>query len=136
MDKLSGRSSQLGMRNPPSFVRTPSRRYQRRIVEGASEGKPLLPLSLKTLSSIIFILLLSEYFENAFLCERQIKHRVICNAPSNFFAYSLVLLVKINGIFVSNVYVLDSKIEEKLSTKENAPPDDTKNIYSAPSNNS
>ncbi len=37
-DKLSGRSSQLGMRNPPSFIRTPSRRYQRRIVEGASEG--------------------------------------------------------------------------------------------------
>lgn len=38
MDKLSGRSSQLGLRNPPSFIRTPSRRYQRRIVEGASEG--------------------------------------------------------------------------------------------------
>ncbi|XP_065207424.1 band 4.1-like protein 4 isoform X2 [Planococcus citri] len=37
MDKLSGRSSQMGMRNPPSFIRTPSRRYQRRIVEGAAE---------------------------------------------------------------------------------------------------
>nr|XP_018908523.1 PREDICTED: band 4.1-like protein 4A [Bemisia tabaci] len=34
-EKLSGRSLQLSLRNPPNFVRTPSRRYQRRIVEGA-----------------------------------------------------------------------------------------------------
>jgi len=38
-DKTSVRSTQLSNRSPPSFTRTPSRRYQRRIVEGASDSK-------------------------------------------------------------------------------------------------
>jgi len=38
-DKSSARSSQMSNRTPPSFTRTPSRRYQRRIVEGASDSK-------------------------------------------------------------------------------------------------
>ncbi|KAE9524940.1 hypothetical protein AGLY_014990 [Aphis glycines] len=36
-DKSSVRSSQMSSRTPPSFTRTPSRRYQRRIVEGAND---------------------------------------------------------------------------------------------------
>ncbi|XP_015378725.1 PREDICTED: band 4.1-like protein 4 isoform X2 [Diuraphis noxia] len=38
-DKSSVRSSQMSNRTPPSFTRTPSRRYQRRIVEGASDNQ-------------------------------------------------------------------------------------------------
>ncbi|CAH1722693.1 unnamed protein product [Aphis gossypii] len=38
-DKSSVRSSQMSSRTPPSFTRTPSRRYQRRIVEGANDNQ-------------------------------------------------------------------------------------------------
>lgn len=38
-DKSSVRSSQMSSRTPPSFTRTPSRRYQRRIVEGANDSE-------------------------------------------------------------------------------------------------
>ncbi|XP_060854377.1 band 4.1-like protein 4 isoform X2 [Rhopalosiphum padi] len=38
-DKSSVRSSQMSNRTPPSFIRTPSRRYQRRIVEGANDNQ-------------------------------------------------------------------------------------------------
>ncbi|XP_050538194.1 band 4.1-like protein 4 isoform X2 [Daktulosphaira vitifoliae] len=38
-DKSSVRSSQMSGRIPPSFTRTPSRRYQRRIVEGSSDNQ-------------------------------------------------------------------------------------------------
>ncbi|VVC26176.1 Hypothetical protein CINCED_3A024797 [Cinara cedri] len=37
-DKSSVRSSQMSNRTPPSFTRTPSRRYQRRIIEGANDN--------------------------------------------------------------------------------------------------
>ncbi|XP_060869241.1 band 4.1-like protein 4 isoform X2 [Metopolophium dirhodum] len=38
-DKSSVRSSQMSNRTPPSFTRTPSRRYQRRIVEGSNDNQ-------------------------------------------------------------------------------------------------
>lgn len=38
-EKQAQRDAQLRMRSPPQFTRTPSRRYQRRIVEGAQDGK-------------------------------------------------------------------------------------------------
>lgn len=37
-EKQAVRDAQLRARTPPSFTRTPSRRYQRRIVEGANDG--------------------------------------------------------------------------------------------------
>ncbi|XP_025419014.1 band 4.1-like protein 4 [Sipha flava] len=40
-DKSSVRSSQMSSRTPPSFTRTPSRRYQRRIVEGANDNQTI-----------------------------------------------------------------------------------------------
>jgi hypothetical protein len=38
-EKQAQRDAQLRLRSPPQFTRTPSRRYQRRIVEGAQDGK-------------------------------------------------------------------------------------------------
>ncbi|XP_054277525.1 band 4.1-like protein 4 isoform X2 [Macrosteles quadrilineatus] len=36
-EKISQREAQMRLRSPPQFTRTPSRRYQRRIVEGAQD---------------------------------------------------------------------------------------------------
>jgi hypothetical protein len=38
-EKQAQRDAQMRLRNPPQFARTPSRRYQRRIVEGAQDCK-------------------------------------------------------------------------------------------------
>jgi len=38
-EKQAQRDAQLRLRSPPQFTRTPSRRYQRRIVEGAQDSK-------------------------------------------------------------------------------------------------
>lgn len=38
-EKQAQRDVQLRLRSPPQFTRTPSRRYQRRIVEGAQDSK-------------------------------------------------------------------------------------------------
>lgn len=65
MDKLSGRSSQMGMRNPPSFIRTPSRRYQRRIVEGAADSKFLM-----------MIISRGEVGREVMSVEKKIKHQM------------------------------------------------------------
>ncbi|XP_017769983.1 PREDICTED: band 4.1-like protein 4, partial [Nicrophorus vespilloides] len=40
-EKQAVRDAQIKVRTPPSFSRTPSRRYQRRIVEGANDGLQL-----------------------------------------------------------------------------------------------
>ncbi|XP_046661412.1 band 4.1-like protein 4 isoform X2 [Homalodisca vitripennis] len=37
-EKISQREAQMRLRSPPQFTRTPSRRYQRRIVEGAQDA--------------------------------------------------------------------------------------------------
>jgi len=41
-EKQAQADTQMRLRSPPQFSRTPSRRYQRRIIEGSADGKMVL----------------------------------------------------------------------------------------------